>query len=143
MANPPKPDPSLLPLFQAGELLTIQRDVRGQNVLMQVEVREPSSIGPNTMRLTANMKLWGVSSYADGRVEMQRRSINRLVTWRERVLEIAAANGYQEILDLLNEEEGEGTSNDGKETDDAPAGEGGALVAPRQYVNPDGSGYQD
>jgi len=94
-------DPDLLPVFRAGENLTIQRDVKGQNVLMVVEARDPCSLGPHMMLLRATMKTWGVSSYADGRVAAQRDSIDRLLKEREQVLKLAIKYGATEIIDLL------------------------------------------
>jgi hypothetical protein len=78
----------LLPAFKDGEILTIQRTVDGKNVMMVVVVQEPCSIGIHDgttkkpiARLTVNgwMRVWGESSYADGRVERQRVAIDRLV----------------------------------------------------------------
>ena len=94
-------DPDLLPVFRAGETLTIQRDVKGRNVLMVVEARDPCSLGPHMMLLRATMKTWGVSSYADGRVAAQRDSIDRFVKEREQVLKLAIKYGAKEIIDLL------------------------------------------
>jgi hypothetical protein len=91
----------LIPVFAAGETLTIQRNVKGQNVLMVVEARDPCSLGPHMMLLRATMKTWGVSSYADGRVAAQRDSIDRLLKEREQALKLAIKYGATEIVDLL------------------------------------------
>lgn len=96
-----KPDPALLPVFTAGETVTIQRNVRGQNVLMFAEIEDPCSISVRGMVLRAKLKTWGVSSYADGRVANQKDSIDRLVAERQRVLELAVKHGVTEILDIL------------------------------------------
>lgn len=69
----------LLPEFKEGETLIIQRNVNGKNVLMTVVVKDPCSLSPDRMVLTARMGIWGESPYADGRVETQRRSIDRLL----------------------------------------------------------------
>lgn len=73
-----KADPDLLPLFEAGETLTIQRNVGGRNVLMYVTVKDACSIGPNGMVIRAALNLIGESSYADGRVARQAAAISRL-----------------------------------------------------------------
>lgn len=72
-------DKSLLPVFKAGEALTIQRTVDGKNVLMSVIVTDPCSLSARRMTLTAVVRQWGVSSYADGRVANQAASIARLL----------------------------------------------------------------
>lgn len=91
----------LLPLFTEGEALTIQRNVNGKNVLMSVVVRDPSSVGPDGMRLIANMVTWGESSYADGRVANQKEALDRLMEERKRILEIAIKHGVDGIVDIL------------------------------------------
>lgn len=103
-----KPDLSLLTPFLAGERVTIQRTVKGQNVLMEVEVLEPCALGPNRMVLTARPRVWGPSHYADGRVARQAKTIERLSNERQRVLEIATEHGFTEIVGLLT---GEGTDS--------------------------------
>lgn len=82
-------DLDLVPPFKHGELLTIQRQVDGKNVMMFVRVTDPCSLYVNRLssskkpeaRLTINgwIKSWGESPYADGRVENQRQAINRLL----------------------------------------------------------------
>lgn len=70
----------LLPEFKEGETLTIQRNVNGKNVLMTVIVSEKCCIlSLDRMVLTARMGIWSESPYADGRVDTQRRSIDRLL----------------------------------------------------------------
>lgn len=96
----PAPEP-LLPPFKAGESLTIQRNVGGQNVLMVVTAEDPCALGPRNMILRAKPTMWGISSYADGRVDRQQRSITRLVAERQRVLELAVELGATKIVDLL------------------------------------------
>lgn len=102
----PAPEP-LLPPFMAGESLTIQRNVDGKNVLMVVAAQDPCALGPRAMILRATPKMWGVSSYADGRVDRQQRSITRLVEERQRVLELAVELGATKIVDLLTNAAGE------------------------------------
>lgn len=96
-----KPDPALLPVFKAGEVVILQRTVRGQNVMMVIEVEDPCSISQNRIVLTGRFKTWGVSSYADGRVSTQRDALDRLTAERQRVIELAVKAGNTEILDLL------------------------------------------
>jgi hypothetical protein len=100
---PEGPDP-LLPVFKPGEELTIQRSVDGQNVLMFVQAVDPCSIGRNGLILKARMRKYGVSSYADGRVETQYRTITRLMEERDRILELAIQYGVPEIVDLITGE---------------------------------------
>lgn len=120
----PELDPALLPVFQPGEALTIQRSVGGQNVLMAVEVVDPCSLSPRAMVLRAKMKAWGVSSYADGRVSRQAATIGRLMDERAKILELAIAAGATEIVNILVPEEEAETAR------------------PETLTNPDGSGYQ-
>lgn len=136
-----QPDP-LLPLFTPGELLTIQRTVNGQNVLMFVEAMDPCSIGARGLTLKARIKRFGVSSYADGRVETQRQSIDRLMLrLNEAEKLLAKANWDDQPLSVQQKAEAwlrnqrEGTSGDNKEGNEGAA-------APEQLHNPDGSGYQ-
>jgi hypothetical protein len=96
-----KPDPALLPVFQDGESVTIQRNVRGQNVMMVLVVEDPCSISPRGLVLRGRFQTWGVSSYADGRVATQRDALDRLTKERQRVLELAVKHGVTEIIDLL------------------------------------------
>lgn len=96
-----KTDPDLLPVFIEGELLTIQRTVNDKNVLMFVEAEAPCSLTPHKMILRANLKLIGVSSYADGRVARLKGALDRLTAERARILEIAINHGVTEIVDLL------------------------------------------
>ena len=80
-------DIKLLAPFEEGEIVTIQRTVDGQNVLMVVVVRDPCSLSSQgttkkpEARVTLNgwSQTWGVSTYADARVERQRQSIERLL----------------------------------------------------------------
>lgn len=116
-----KPDPALLPLFVAGESLTIQRNVSGQNVLMVVEAMDPCTISPRMMNLRARMVTWGTSSYADGRVSRQAATIERLMAERAKILDLAIAAGATEIVNILEPEE---------------------TARPEVLTNPDGSGYQ-
>lgn len=92
----------LLPAFVTGEALTIQRNVNGQNVLMAVVVRDPSSLGASGMRLSATIRTWGVSPYADGRVDRQKRIIDRLMRDRAAVIELAIKFGVPEIVERLS-----------------------------------------
>lgn len=95
------PAKNLLPLFKAGETLVIQRTVEGENVLMWVEVVDPCSISPSAMNLRAKILKYGTSAYADGRVDNQKRALDRLMTERERILELAVRYGVTEIVDLV------------------------------------------
>lgn len=95
-----QPDP-LLPLFKAGEMLTVQRTVNGQNVLMFVEAEQASAIGPRMLTLRARIRQYGPSPYADGRVSRQKETIDRLMADRKRILEIAIKNGQTEIVNIL------------------------------------------
>lgn len=119
-----KPDPALLPLFEAGESLTIQRNVNGQNVLMVVEAVDPCAISPRSLILKARMVTWGTSSYADGRVSRQAATIERLMGERAKILELAIAAGATEIVNMLEPEDEAETAR------------------PEVLTNPDGSGYQ-
>lgn len=94
-------DAELLPVWKDGETVIIQRTVNGQNVLMVVVVRDPSSLGPRGMVLKGDLKKWGTSSYADGRVANQKASLDRLMAERQQVLELAIKAGAREIVDLL------------------------------------------
>ena len=77
----------LLAPFKDGEVVTIQRTVGGKNVLMVVTIQDPCSLSAQgsperlTARVTLNgwSRVWGVSHYADARVERQAQSINRLL----------------------------------------------------------------
>jgi hypothetical protein len=75
----PKGDVKLLVPFLAGELLTIQREVKDENVLYSIVVRDPCSLSSDRMVITGGIKAWGVSAYADGRVSRQAASIGRLL----------------------------------------------------------------
>ena len=94
-------DRSLLPVWKAGEHVTIQRDVNGQNVLMWCRVEDPCTLGPTGMVLRAKIVRHGVSSYADGRVANQHETITRLMEERKRILELAIAAGATEIVDII------------------------------------------
>lgn len=71
----------LLEAFRAGEVLVVQRTVQGKNVLMVMEVRGTPTLalGVDKVILHARLKTWGVSSYADERVDRQHRAIERLL----------------------------------------------------------------
>ena len=94
-------DLDLIPVFAEGEILLIQRTVSHKNVLMVVEVRNPCTLTADRMVLTAVVKNWGISPYADGRIQNQRDTIDRLMKLLQEAQKLALQSGYEELIDLL------------------------------------------
>lgn len=136
-----KPNMALIPEFAAGEMLTVQRNVNGQNVLMFVEVREPCTLTADRMVLTAGMKQWGVSAYADARVARQGESINRLLEELQLALELL---GNASWLEAPGEVEDQAKAFLAKYPHGLAAVPDVSVYSdPQQLTNPDGSGYQN
>lgn len=116
MAN----EPELIPVLEWGETLTIQRNVNGKNVLMVVAIHGPCTMSRDKIIINARPLTWGESGYADGRVDRQRQSIDRLLARleeAERLIRLASwdqqPGEVEEQANAWLRNEGEGT--DGKE----------------------------
>lgn len=72
-------EPELIPPLEPGEILLIQRTVNGQNILMVVTIDDHKLVIPDSFKIFGRLDTWGVSSYADGRVQRQAESIDRLL----------------------------------------------------------------
>lgn len=119
---------TLLKPFVDGEQVEIHRTLStGERVIIYALASEASSLSTHKMRLTADVKLWGISPYADGRVARQRESIDRLQKRLEEARELIqlatwGSNEVQERAERwLRHQEGEG--NNGQEADEQAAGQ--------------------